>query len=139
LAYRAIGQKQVKPMIASSLTRPVPLSPQPAAARRQVGRLLADAGWAGDPDTVILAVHEALVNSQRHAGGVTAATVAIEGSAVVVEVRDRGRGFVVPESPTMPDPAAERGRGLFLIGQLADRAQVSRAGNDVCLHMRFER
>ena len=80
-------------MIASSLTRPVPLSPQPAAARHQVGRLLADAGWAGDPDTVILAVHEALVNSQRHAGGVTGATVAIDGSAVVVEVRDRGRGL----------------------------------------------
>ena len=126
-------------MIASSLTRPVPLSPQPAAARQQVGRLLADAGWGGDPDTVILAVHEALVNSQRHAGGVTGATVAIDGSAVVVEVRDRGRGFVVPKTPTMPDPAAERGRGLFLIGQLADQAQVSRAGNDVCLQMRFER
>ncbi|HTJ76338.1 MAG TPA: ATP-binding protein [Acidimicrobiales bacterium] len=126
-------------MIASSLTRPVPLSPQPAAARHQVGQLLADAGWAGDPDTVILALHEALVNSQRHAGGVTGATVAIDGSAVVVEVRDRGRGFVVPESPAMPDPSAERGRGLFLIGQLADRAEVSRAGNDVCLHMRFER
>jgi anti-sigma regulatory factor (Ser/Thr protein kinase) len=126
-------------MIASSLTRPVPLSPQPATARRQMGRLLADAGWDGDADTVILAVHEALVNAQRHAGGVTGACVSLDGSTVVVEVRDQGRGFDVPDSSEMPDPSAERGRGLFLIRRLADRAHVSRSGRDVCLHMRFER
>jgi|SRR5579885_341011 len=126
-------------MIAPSRTRPVPLSTQPAEARQQVGRVLADAGWDGDADTVILAVHEAMVNAQRHAGGVTGATVALEGPAVLVEVRDRGRGFDVPQSPDMPDPAAERGRGLFLIRRLADRADVVRAGGEVCLNLRFEK
>lgn len=126
-------------MIAPSRTRPVPLSTQPAEARQQVGRVLADAGWDGDADTVILAVHEAMVNAQRHAGGVTGATVSLDGRAVLVEVRDRGRGFDVPQSPDMPDPAAERGRGLFLIRRLADRADVVRAGGEVCLNLRFEK
>lgn len=123
----------------ASLARRVPLSPQPADARHQVGRVLRDAGWPGDCDTVILAVHEAMVNAQRHAGGVTGATVRIDGDAVEVEVRDRGRGFVVPTSPVMPDPAAERGRGLFLIRCLADRADVTSSGGEHCLHLRFER
>jgi anti-sigma regulatory factor (Ser/Thr protein kinase) len=126
-------------MTAPSLTRRVSLSPQPADARHEVGRVLRDAGWAGDFDTVILAVHEAMVNAQRHGGGVTGATVKVDGGAVEVEVRDRGRGFVVPESPAMPDPSAEEGRGLFLIRNLAARADVTSSGGEHCLHLRFER
>jgi anti-sigma regulatory factor (Ser/Thr protein kinase) len=126
-------------MIASSLARPVPLSPQPAVARRQVGQVLAEAAWRGDADAVVLAVHEALVNSQRHGGGVTGASVLVDDGAVVVEVRDRGRGFVVPDTPDMPDAAAETGRGLFLIRRLANQADVSRTGSEVCLQLRFEK
>ena len=126
-------------MIAPSCTRRVPLSTQPAEARRQMGQLLAESDWDGDADIVILAVHEAMVNAQRHAGGVTAATVSLDGPAVVVEVRDKGRGFDVPESPDMPDPAAERGRGLFLIRRLADRADVVKRNGEFCLSLRFER
>lgn len=126
-------------MIAPSRTRPRPLSTQPAVARQQVARLLAETGWDGEADTVVLAVHEAMVNAQRHAGGVTRATLSLDGQAVVVEVRDRGRGFAVPQSPAMPDPAAERGRGLFLIRRLADRADVVQAGGEFCLNLRFEK
>lgn len=126
-------------MIAASLTRPVELSPQPPAARRQLARLLTDSGWDGDLDAVVLAVHEAMVNSQRHAGGVARATAAVEGDAVVVEVSDRGGGFGIPESADMPDAAAERGRGLSLIRLLAADAQVVRVGHDVRLQLRFER
>jgi anti-sigma regulatory factor (Ser/Thr protein kinase) len=125
-------------VIASSLARPVSLSSQPTVARRQVGKLLDDADWCGDVDSVVLAVHEALVNADRHAGGVSQATAALDGDAVVIEVRDRGRGFVVPESPAMPDPAAETGRGLFLIRRLASEAGVTRTGGETCLLLRFE-
>lgn len=125
-------------MVASSLIRPVDLSLQPAAARHQVGTLLTDSGWHGDVDGVVLAVHEALVNAQRHGGGVSRATAAIDGDTVVIEVRDRGRGFGVPDDPAVPDPAAERGRGLFLIRRLAAGVDVSRVGGEVRLVLRFK-
>ncbi|MDQ3898142.1 MAG: ATP-binding protein [Actinomycetota bacterium] len=126
-------------MIASSLTRPVELSDQPGAARRQLAAVLADAGWDGDTDAVLLAVHEAMVNAQRHAGGVSRATATVDGPTVVVEVVDGGRGFGVPDAPPLPDAAAERGRGLYLIRQLTTDAHVERSGNEVCFVLRFER
>ena len=126
-------------MVSSSVTRPYDLSVQPTAARHQVRRLLADAGWDGDVDAVALAVHEAMVNALRHAGGVTAATAAVDGGTVVVEVRDRGEGFVVPATAEMPDPAAESGRGLFLIRRLTSAASVTRSGDEVSLVLRFDR
>jgi anti-sigma regulatory factor (Ser/Thr protein kinase) len=126
-------------MASSSLTRPVELSRQPAVARRELTRLLADEAWDGDVDGVILAVHEAMVNSQHHGGGVTRASVGVDGDTVVVEISDRGAGFDVPASPALADVAAERGRGLFLIRHLADDARVVRAGGDVCLRLRFDR
>jgi anti-sigma regulatory factor (Ser/Thr protein kinase) len=126
-------------MIASSLTRPVPLPAQPGAARRQLARLLDDAGWDGDADAVMLAVHEAMVNAQRHAGGVRRATAAVDGRTVVVEVTDRGKGFRMPDSPRMPDASAETGRGLYLIRRLADDVEVVNSGGEVRLVLRFER
>ena len=83
----------------SALTRPVELPHQPGAARRELAEILEDASWEGDVDGVMLAVHEAMVNAQRHGGGVTKATAGFEGSNVVVEIADRGRGFDVPDSP----------------------------------------
>ena len=126
-------------MIASSMTRPVELPAQPVAARRQLARLLDDVGWDGDIDAVILAVHEAMVNAHRHAGGVRRATAAVEGRTVVVEVADGGPGFGVPESPKMPDVSGETGRGLYLIRRLADQVEVVRSDGEVCLVLRFER
>ena len=123
----------------SSLTRPVELSQQPATARRELSRLLADEAWGGDVDGVILAVHEAMVNSQHHGGGVTGARACADTDTVVVEISDRGRGFKVPETPTLAEVTAERGRGLSLIRHLAASAQVVRTGSDVNLTLRFER
>ena len=126
-------------MLTSSLTRPVELSPQPGPARRELARMLVEAGWAGDVDAVSLAVHEAMVNSQRHAGGVVRATACLDDGAVVVTIIDRGRGFGVPASPEMPDAAAETGRGLYLIRRLASHVEVVRSGGETRLGMRFER
>lgn len=125
-------------MVGSSLTRPVELSPLPAVARRELARLLADASWDGDVDGVILAVHEAMVNSHRHGGGVTGATAGFEGENVVVEIADRGAGFELPGAHGRADLASERGRGLFLIRYLAADARVVRSGHDVRLVLRFE-
>ena len=122
----------------SARTRPVHLSPQPAAARRELAGLLADSRWRGDVDGVVLAVHEAMVNADRHGGGVTRATAGLEGPNVVVEVIDRGGGFEFPEVPPMADLTAEQGRGLFLIRQLSSDARVVQAGPEVRLVLKFE-
>jgi anti-sigma regulatory factor (Ser/Thr protein kinase) len=92
---------------------------------------------ARDADGAILAVHEAMVNSHRHGGGVTRATADFDGRSLVVRVCDRGRGFDMPLTPELADTAAERGRGLFLIRHLASDAQVERTGDDVQLVLTF--
>ncbi len=121
----------------SALSVPVELSPQPPVARQELARMLDDADWDGDVDGAILAVHEAMVNAQRHGGGVTHATAGFDGPALVVEVANRGRGFRIPKSPDVADVSAERGRGLFLIRQLAADVRVQHEGDDVRLILRF--
>lgn len=123
-------------MMVSALTRPVRLSPQPGVARRELARMLDDAAWDGDADGVLLAVHEAMVNAQRHGGGVTKASAGFEGPNVVVEISDRGKGFTVPDSP-VADIGAETGRGLLLIRHLATDAKVVRRGRNVSLVLTF--
>lgn len=125
-------------MASSSITRPVELSRQPAVARKELIRLLADERWNGDVDGLVLAVHEGMVNAQRHGGGVTGARACVDGDTVVVEIADRGRGFEIPRSGAVVDVTAERGRGLFLIDHLAAEVTVRRKGADVCLTMKFE-
>ena len=102
--------------------------PQPATARRELARLLADARWNGDVDGVVLAVHEAMVNAQRHGGGVTRATAGFEGRQGRRRDRPTAARASSSRSPAMADITAERGRGLFLIRQLAADAFVVRAG-----------
>lgn len=126
-------------MPVSALPRPVELSPHPGEARRELAGLLYDEGWGGDVDGAILAVHEAMVNSHRHGGGVVQVTASFDGPALVVHINDRGCGFEMPESPELADSAAERGRGLFLIRHLASDARVSRHGQDVRLILTFDR
>ncbi len=124
-------------MPVSALRRPVELSTQPAVARRELARMLDVTHWPGDADGAILAVHEAMVNSLRHAGGVTRATAGFDGRSLVVRICDRGRGFDVPRAPGVADTAAERGRGLFLIRHLTSDAHIERAGADVRLVLTF--
>ncbi|MDP1806964.1 MAG: ATP-binding protein [Acidimicrobiales bacterium] len=113
------------------------MPPQPGAARRELARILHDTHWSGDTDGAILAVHEAMVNSHRHGGGVTRTTAGFDGQSLVVRIFDRGRGFDVPKTSGSADTAAERGRGLFLIRHLATDARVIRTGNDVQLVLTF--
>jgi len=124
-------------MPVSAVSRPVELPPQPGAARRELARILKETHWPGDAEGAILAVHEAMVNSHRHGGGVTRATAGFDGRSLVVRISDRGRGFDVPQSPGLADTTAERGRGLFLIRHLASDARVVRAGGDVQLVLTF--
>ncbi|MDQ4098724.1 MAG: ATP-binding protein [Actinomycetota bacterium] len=127
-------------MIPTELVQTRALSPVPAQARRELQALLESTDWPGDTADIVLAVHEALINAQRHAGGATSAVAAVQDErALVVEVRDEGPGFDVEEHARQaPDPLAERGRGLWLITQIAAGWEVQRQGRETCLRLRFQ-
>lgn len=79
----------------------------------------------GAADALLLAVSELCSNAVRHATG--SGTVLLrawtEADTVVIEVRDDGGSLVWSDGPAtteLPDPEAERGRGLFLVRELAD-------------------
>ena len=115
------------------------LSLRPARARGEVESLLTRHAWTG-ADDVVLALHEALVNAQRHAGGAVRAEACIDGSSLVLQVWDRGPGFDLDSYVHRPpDPMAERGRGLWLISQLATAVDVRYHDDGVVLVMRFDR
>jgi anti-sigma regulatory factor (Ser/Thr protein kinase) len=116
-----------------------PLSLRPARARREIEALLVRHGW-GATDDVVLALHEALVNAQRHAGGAMRAEACIDGSSLVLQVWDRGPGFDLgPHVQRPPDPLSERGRGLWLISRVATAVEVRHHDDGVAVVMRFER
>ena len=116
------------------------LSVRPALARREIEALLARHAWAVGTDGVVLALHEALVNAQRHAGGAVRAEACIDGSSLVLQVWDRGPGFDLdPYIRRPPDPTSERGRGLWLISQVATAVDVRYHDDGVALVMRFDR
>jgi anti-sigma regulatory factor (Ser/Thr protein kinase) len=126
-------------MSATGVRATLPLSLQPSTARQQLTEMLADRRWDGDAEGAALALHEALVNAERHAGGARRATAGLDGRSLQIEVSDEGPGFTLPEDADRPDGAAERGRGLWLIRQLSSRSEVQRRGREVCLRLRFDR
>lgn len=81
-------------------------------------------------DDLRLIVSELVTNSIRHAGMRTGdpidLEVSVDESTIRLELRDRGRGFEPPVTPT--NLFQESGWGLFLISQLTDRWGVSTEG-----------
>ena len=96
-----------------------------SAARRDLERLL-QGRWPGDVDLALIAVHEALINADRHGAGVREAVARLDGNRVIVEVADYGGGFdhhgYVSHAP---DLLAERGRGLWLVHQIASDFHIA--------------
>lgn len=120
------------------LARNVVLSATPVEARQEIQSLLEAADWCGDVDGVVLAVHEALTNALRHGGGVLSAVAAMNGDELLVEVKDAGPPFDANcHTHRPPDPFAERGRGLWLINQIAQGLELSRRRGHNCLRLRF--
>jgi serine phosphatase RsbU (regulator of sigma subunit)/anti-sigma regulatory factor (Ser/Thr protein kinase) len=84
-----------------------------------------------DRDDLVLIASELCANAVHAASGAPgslALRARADGDAIVVEVEDDGEGFELPPAPTdgdLPDPDAESGRGLFLVGVLADELRVA--------------
>jgi anti-sigma regulatory factor (Ser/Thr protein kinase) len=80
-------------------------------------------------EDLVIAVNELATNSVRHGGGTGRLRTWIAPDRVVCEVSDAG---VIPDplaGRTPPEPDGVGGRGLWLVHQLADLAQV-RSGHD---------
>ena len=90
----------------------------------------------------MLAVCEALTNAIEH-GSVPGERVEIEIAAAAdhaeIRVTDRGRpGAACPLGvPAPPPTAAERGRGLIIMGALADALEIGRVGRGTEVRLRF--
>jgi anti-sigma regulatory factor (Ser/Thr protein kinase) len=96
--------------------QPAPSSAR--AARRFVDGALADAGFRGDLDTVLLLVSEVVSNAVRHAGTPFHLHLELEGDEVTVTVADASSQAAQVKDP---GPTATSGRGMFIVEQLANR------------------
>jgi anti-sigma regulatory factor (Ser/Thr protein kinase) len=116
---------------------PLSLSVTPGDARRELEAILQGTRWCRHADAVVLAVHEALTNADRHGGGVLRVEASIDRGVLVVEVCDRGEGFELA-AQKVADPLAEHGRGLCLMSQIATRVEAGRDDGDFCVRLRFD-
>jgi signal transduction histidine kinase len=82
-------------------------------------------GARGDYGAAAVIFGELVGNVVRHAPGRIAITVEWNGSTPMLSVRDFGPGFApAPQPPSLPDPFAESGRGLYLIGLFGEKMWV---------------
>ena len=116
----------------------LPAEPESVAVARQMVRGVIDAlGWSDEARTDIsIAVTEACTNAVLHAypdghDGEYEVHAWVEPDALVVAVRDRGRGIV----PTVTSPAAGLGLGLPLMLAIAD--EVNFSGDDGVTEVRM--
>lgn len=89
---------------------------------------------------IVSATHEACKNAVVHnpeCDEPVDVVCEVLADSVVVEVRDRGRGFdcskFLPVAP--PDPEAVAGRGMFLIHALMDAVETRSGSRGTCVVM----
>src|SRR5205085_148847 len=89
---------------------------------------LVNTAFAGAADDAVLVVHEAVVNTVLHAGGVGRLRTWTDGRGFLCEVRDGGRIDDPLAGRRRPSMDRAGGRGLWLIHQLCDLVQIRRVG-----------
>jgi anti-sigma regulatory factor (Ser/Thr protein kinase) len=112
-------------------------------ARRFVSSFLVEAGMEPLVADAELAVSELFGNAVMHSQGATAAEVVIvpSRSDVRIEVRDDGKPPDHDVAQHDPSPLEPSGRGLMVVGMLADRWGVERgaAGTSVWFELELRR
>ncbi|HUK76824.1 MAG TPA: ATP-binding protein [Thermoleophilia bacterium] len=85
---------------------------------------------------IVLAIQEAAKNAVRASSGESVTvTVWVDGGAVWVRVRDRGKGLTRRGSPRCPSVWRTHGRGLCLMHALMDGVAIERSrGTRVTMH-----
>ncbi len=111
--------------------------------RSALACLLTRERWSGDgAGRVLLASTEALTNAIEHGsplGGAIGVEMSVAEGLVRIRVTDQGRpGAPLPRMPSAPPPAAStRGRGLLIIGRLADEVEIARSGAGTAIAVTF--
>jgi anti-sigma regulatory factor (Ser/Thr protein kinase) len=110
-----------------------------SAARRSVRQLALDLGFdALRASDVALAASEATSNSVRHGGGTGRLVAWVDESSLVLEVCDRGQVQDPLAGRLRVPPTSPSGRGLWLIHQISDLAQLRTGASGTTLRMRFD-
>jgi anti-sigma regulatory factor (Ser/Thr protein kinase) len=107
-------------------------------ARDKLEEFLSAADWLGDVNAILIAVQEALINAERHGGGLREVRTRLRGGVLEVQVADRGAPFdPAPYTAHEPDLLAERGRGWWLISQITADYQVAVEPQGCRVHLVF--
>lgn len=107
-------------------------------ARAKLKEFLSAADWLGDVDAILIAVQEALINAERHGGGLREVRTRLRSGVLEVQVADRGDPFdPAPYTAQEPDLLAERGRGWWLIAQLTVAYKVAVEAEGCRVHLEF--
>ncbi len=96
-----------------------PMPQNVRAAREFVADALADEGYRGDADTVLLLVSELATNAVRHAHTPFEIVVDVQDDGVRVAVIDEDGAH--PPLVQQPRPEDTNGRGLLIVDELAAR------------------
>jgi len=109
------------------------------AARRSLATFAQACGFSGQRLADIeLATGEAIANAIEHGNklrGFFEMRCTFDGTKLVIEVKDRGRGFEAPAQPAPGPNEKMRGWGLFLMKNLLDRVSYFENGRGVRLEM----
>ena len=110
---------------------------QLGAVRSAVAGVAAGVLPAARAEDLVLAVNELASNSIYHGGGVGKLRVWQERETLLCEVSDRGRIGEPMVGRVKPTPQQWSGRGLWLVNQLCDLAQIrsDASGSVVRVHM----
>jgi anti-sigma regulatory factor (Ser/Thr protein kinase) len=96
--------------------------------------VLAYGGSSDDAVAVETATGEALINAYEHAYGRRSGPIEIDVryDEAKIEITIHDDGEPILDAPAIPDapPSGERGRGLYLMGQLVDECQVIHPWHD---------
>ena len=113
--------------------------------RDAVRDALRSEGWRGEAaELVVLAVSEALTNAFEHGslpGEQVEVEIAASAERILVSVTDRGRpGSATPAVPRpAPVGSCPHGRGMIIMGALADAMEVRAAGAGTRVRLEFLR
>ncbi len=116
-----------------------------AVVRAAIAGSLAERGWDEDSiHRVVLATSEATANAVEHGslpGELVEVLYHVGMFEASVRVLDSGgtQPWAPPTTFTMPEPSAQRGRGLALIAAMARTFLVARSGQGVEVRMEFAR
>ncbi|HMK92213.1 MAG TPA: ATP-binding protein [Thermoleophilia bacterium] len=117
--------------MSSALSLRLPLRRESARSLREALRpyLAAHSVPEKEARDIVLAAEEACINAIMHSGAIDSGFLVkarVVDHSVILDVSDEGRGFDHGACAFLPpaDPLVEHGRGLFLIHELMDTAEV---------------